>query len=769
MKKTLLFSFLFAGAAALSQTKISDIPVATNHNPFVDIPPGAMNKRIAGDSLFDQKTNRIEIVGTNRQGKGSWQAIQTDDSVSTVAIRNIADLRANNYHISVAKTKSESDKLIIKVLGYYSANDGGGGDYYWDENCGLPDDGAFYIKPNKVVGNGRWRPVFTDGIINLKRMGCKGDGAFDNRAIIQEVIDAIPGTTANSTILVLKAGTEGRNFYCNGTINLHTVTLEGGSLYGTILSFPGATVGVKMAADAFGNYPCLKDIAIVANAKDPNDGYIGRVRAKGISSDPNDYRYHGVYINTIARLDNVDVESFSGHGIRVYASVSDVPATNASSFIIDRCRVRNMRGAGIYISGPDANQGMVTAVDVRDNGLCGIWDASFLGNQFFACMAHNNGIGGTIGGHYRVTNLNARSTFIGCYGEGGSEPSFIGPNGTFIGGTNETVVAGSGGIWLNNKFNKMIVAKQGPTNEGYSINCDANTGRVYQRWTDSLGGNWATMWSLSRNHVSWAQNFNSNDLGSYVWQMGGIGAEFNVGLNGNTPRKRTLYTASHQFSPLMIGSKNFQTATNTTSGNLPATAFQYGDMIYKGSAHENEVWSWRNISPGLSGNGVPVSYTEAVTATTDGTQYVRLSNRSTILLPGIAIIVNGKTGVILDTMAIRGSEYVFMDVTYPSNQNPSKITFATPTWQAYGYSTGLDANKPILTSTDYGYRYFSTDQNKWYTWNGTAWLGEGSVRATYTPTSSRDRNGNVGDFSWDDNYFYVKTSSGWKRAPLSSF
>jgi len=43
------------------------------------------------------------------------------------------------------------------------------------------------------------------------------------------------------------------------------------------------------------------------------------------------------------------------------------------------------------------------------------------------------------------------------------------------------------------------------------------------------------------------------------------------------------------------------------------------------------------------------------------------------------------------------------------------------------------------------------------------------LQMPYTPTSSADPNGNVGDIAWDDNYIYVKTSSGWKRAALSSF
>ncbi|HVU56933.1 MAG TPA: hypothetical protein VHD83_17850 [Puia sp.] len=50
--------------------------------------------------------------------------------------------------------------------------------------------------------------------------------------------------------------------------------------------------------------------------------------------------------------------------------------------------------------------------------------------------------------------------------------------------------------------------------------------------------------------------------------------------------------------------------------------------------------------------------------------------------------------------------------------------------------------------------------------NGYSQLG---LRTTYTPTSSADTNGNVGDFCWDDNYIYVKTASGWKRAAVTTY
>lgn len=43
------------------------------------------------------------------------------------------------------------------------------------------------------------------------------------------------------------------------------------------------------------------------------------------------------------------------------------------------------------------------------------------------------------------------------------------------------------------------------------------------------------------------------------------------------------------------------------------------------------------------------------------------------------------------------------------------------------------------------------------------------LQTQYTPTSSTDANGNTGDTAIDDNYFYYKTSAGWKRMPLSTF
>jgi hypothetical protein len=43
------------------------------------------------------------------------------------------------------------------------------------------------------------------------------------------------------------------------------------------------------------------------------------------------------------------------------------------------------------------------------------------------------------------------------------------------------------------------------------------------------------------------------------------------------------------------------------------------------------------------------------------------------------------------------------------------------------------------------------------------------LRKSFTPNDSNDTRGNIGEIVWDNNYIYVKTNQGWKRAELRSF
>ena len=44
-----------------------------------------------------------------------------------------------------------------------------------------------------------------------------------------------------------------------------------------------------------------------------------------------------------------------------------------------------------------------------------------------------------------------------------------------------------------------------------------------------------------------------------------------------------------------------------------------------------------------------------------------------------------------------------------------------------------------------------------------------SIITQYMPYGTEDENGILGDISWDENYLYVKTNDGWKRATLETW
>jgi hypothetical protein len=53
-------------------------------------------------------------------------------------------------------------------------------------------------------------------------------------------------------------------------------------------------------------------------------------------------------------------------------------------------------------------------------------------------------------------------------------------------------------------------------------------------------------------------------------------------------------------------------------------------------------------------------------------------------------------------------------------------------------------------------------------YNSTGY-GQVRIRTTYTPSSTDDAHGSIGDVTWDNSHVYIKTAAGWKRATLSTF
>lgn len=159
----------------------------------------------------------------------------------------------------------------------------------------------------------------------------------------------------------------------------------------------------------------------------------------------NEPTQNGVEVNGIVISENLIIRNFSGNGLHIDADVGR--KSNASFSRFTSLSVSGCQGSGVYLKGGDANQCNFYHVDVRDNQGYGIHDSSFLGNQFFGCMAHNNKKG-----NYRADDLNSRTGFYGCYSEFGSPKEYLGGHSFWIGGLP------SNGIELNG-FAKAITTE----------------------------------------------------------------------------------------------------------------------------------------------------------------------------------------------------------------------------------------------------------------------------------------------------------------------
>ncbi|MET6999748.1 right-handed parallel beta-helix repeat-containing protein [Chitinophaga defluvii] len=85
-----------------------------------------------------------------------------------MTIEKVADLKM---------TPGTADKEICHLLGYYNRDDGGGGDFYWDQlSTETSNDGTIFSVTSPVTNPGRWKRIF-NAPIDIKWFGLMGDPA----------------------------------------------------------------------------------------------------------------------------------------------------------------------------------------------------------------------------------------------------------------------------------------------------------------------------------------------------------------------------------------------------------------------------------------------------------------------------------------------------------------------------------------------------------------------------------------------------------------
>lgn len=140
---------------------------------------------------------------------------------------------------------------------------------------------------------------------------------------------------------------------------------------------------------------------------------------------------HGIVLYARARIIDCYIAAFQFDGIHIESQIrvksgpgiNDItPEMNANNWEVHNCRITNNGRHGMYVMGDDANAGRAIGVDCSNNCRFGFYERSFLGNTYVGCHAADNGFG-TLGGAYKAPIVDARNVLVGCYSEGGQNPS----------------------------------------------------------------------------------------------------------------------------------------------------------------------------------------------------------------------------------------------------------------------------------------------------------------------------------------------------------
>jgi len=386
--------------------------------------------------------------------------------------------------------------------------------------------------------------------------------------------------------------------------------------------------------------------------------------------------------------------------------------------------------SGIRVVGGDANSIKISSIDLRLNGEWGIQDNSFLGIYVEFCMGHGN-----YAGHYTTTDPNAKSVYVGCYGESqidisdneGQMPNIFTDLTTIIGGMFENGMIG-GGYYLGTGASKLNIGSIGfdgvnerqiyfaeDGNNWIIKKENAGYGKIH--YTESYGGLAAYQKFAERSMpgTSWNNGFRKTGYPLYSYK--------DIGLNGR------LLTFGENISEFR--------------GSLALNGDVVINKLYNGKNPQGWI-----VSQGGGGSYTPEGLTIALTQWTDNIR-IELSGISNNLETGMTLQLPTSTAMILNKFVENGKTILMVT---PNGGAPAgtAIQLAAEKWRAFGTGVGTLSERPQAASlniNDNGFMWYSTDQNTLSYFNGTAWqdhaTGSGGGGSYTLPIASNSTLGGI--------------------------
>ena len=447
------------------------------------------------------------------------------------------------------------------------------------QNAGVADASQVTYDPpftGAVVTNVEAKLAQT---VSVKDFGAVGDGIADDIDAIEAAIASFPTTL--DTPYDSYAGTvwfPPGVYYCSRTLEISSQVIligatapDGNEPGASRLLFADNIDGVILR-----EYRTSIDGKDSAGSVIQNLAVINKKDAGGASGS-------GVFMQTRAQLRSCYIANFREHGVKIVAD-SASNTGNANCWHIDQLRTVGNTLDGVYCHGGDTNAGVGIRIDASNNGRCGIYDSSFLGNTWIACHTSGNG-----SNSYKVDGLNSNSVFLGCYDEPGyTAPSFTSATNVF-GGVLSNYSSSSA-----QRIGNGTVSGINTTNGTATFLAGINQNISDAAWTFKPAG------SINVNRVTYA-------TGRWYWQQDNYGPATYMNIYDSSATvangyARELPNGGIGFpSGYYAGDYDVQKYRGLGAAAPVTGVWSQGDIVYNSAPSAGGVIGWVCVTGGTPG------------------------------------------------------------------------------------------------------------------------------------------------------------------------